>query len=198
MKTILFIESRGTAMKNRTKKQLIVGGCLVICAAMAVLIWNQFAKEVIPDGPLPMTETATGSVTVDTGIGQDNAEAQNITAPVVKPDNSIPTGANSSNGAVFKGTNQTIQSDPIKVEYDEEAIKDPTKTPDGKPVNEPPKHEDHNSVTTPPPQNKPAGSGNSGSSGGLPGFDNVPNAGANKVIPVDGDGDINKQVGIME
>jgi hypothetical protein len=182
-------------MKNRTKKWLIVTGCLMICAVMVVLIGKQFEKEVIPDGPFPMADNAADNVTVDVAADQD---AQNNAAPVVKPDTSIPSTDNSGNGAVYTGTEQTIQPDPVKVEYDEETLKDPAKTPDGQPVNEPPKHEDHDSVTTPPPQSKPTGGGNGGSSGGLPGFDNVPHAGANKVITVDGDGDINKQVGIME
>ena len=33
--------------------------------------------------------------------------------------------------------------------------------------------------------------------GGLPGFDNVPNAGGNQGGTIDSDGDINKQVGTM-
>lgn len=45
---------------------------------------------------------------------------------------------------------------------------------------------------TPPPEQP-----STNTSGGLPGFDNVPNAGENQGGSIDSDGDINTQVGIM-
>jgi hypothetical protein len=50
------------------------------------------------------------------------------------------------------------------------------------------------------PKETPKSESTSKPSGGnsIPGFDNVPDGGANTVIEVDGDGDINKQVGIMD
>ena len=54
-----------------------------------------------------------------------------------------------------------------------------------------PEPQDHNNVTPPPEQPS------TNTSGGLPGFDNVPNAGANQGGSIDSDGDINTQVGIM-
>ena len=95
------------------------------------------------------------------------------------------------NGADFTGTEQTIQPDPVKPEYTEDELKDPTKTPDGTPVEGTPEPQDHNNVTPPPEQPS------TNTSGGLPGFDNVPNAGANQGGSIDSDGDINTQVGIM-
>ena len=58
-------------------------------------------------------------------------------------------------------------------------MKDPTKTPDGTPVDGTPEPQDHNNVTPPPEQP----STNTG--GGLPGFDHVPNAGENQVTEAD-------------
>ena len=81
--------------------------------------------------------------------------------------------------------------DPVKPEYTEDELKDPTKTPDGTPVEGTPEPQDHNNVTPPPEQPS------TNTSGGLPGFDNVPNAGANQGGSIDSDGDINTQVGIM-
>ena len=47
-------------------------------------------------------------------------------------------------------------------------------------------------------EKKPAAESKPQGGGGLPGFDNVPDGGANQGEYVDGDGDINKQVGEMD
>ena len=80
---------------------------------------------------------------------------------------------------------------PTDYYFTEDELKDPTKTPDGTPVEGTPEPQDHNNVTPPPEQPS------TNTSGGLPGFDNVPNAGANQGGSIDSDGDINTQVGIM-
>lgn len=113
----------------------------------------------------------------------------NVTVNPETPDAS--TNTDDGNGADFTGTEQTIQPDPVKPEYTEDELKDPTKTPDGTPVEGTPEPQDHNNVTPPPEQPS------TNTSGGLPGFDNVPNAGANQGGSIDSDGDINTQVGIM-
>jgi len=202
-------------MKNRTKKYLLVAGCLIISAVMVVLIANRFTEVPVPDDPIPATDTPAGGVTVSDITVSTGTEPSHIDDPipiVVKPDITIPADNASGNGAVYKGTEQTIQSDVTKPEYDEKTLKDPTKTPDGIMLDEPPPHVDHEDLTSPSPEDSPSdntggssggensgGKGNSGgsSSGGMAGFDNVPNAGENKVITADSDGDINKQVGIM-
>ena len=56
----------------------------------------------------------------------------------------------------------------------------------------PPEYKPEDTEKKPAAESKPQGDG------GLPGFDNVPDGGANQVIEVDGDGDINKQVGEMD
>lgn len=63
------------------------------------------------------------------------------------------TNTDDGNGADFTGTEQTIQPDPVKPEYTEDELKDPTKTPDGTPVEGTPEPQDHNNVT--PPLNSP-------------------------------------------
>jgi len=183
------------------------------------LITNRFEKEVVSDDPITVADIPVSDVTVN-AVAEPNVVNDPIPV-VVKPNVSIPTEYTSGNSAVYTGTEQTIQPDIVKPEYDEETLMDPTKTPDGEKLDEPPQHVDHEAVTTPPPEDIHSGSGNSGnngggnnggnsgssnngggnsksgSSGGLPGFNNVPNAGENKSITVDSDGDINKQVGIM-
>ena len=181
-------------MKNTTKKWLTVAGCLAVCAVLVFLIAGQFGKEPVTDDPLPTGSSQPEDVVVtEPGGGDDNAEKKDDVE--VKPEipSVTPTpGASEGNGAVSSGTEQSIQPDPVKPEPDEDAIKNPAQKPDGTPVEGTPKPEDHNNVTPPP----APPSTNTG--GGLPGFDNVPDAGPNQIIEVDGDGDINKQVGIMD
>jgi len=180
-------------MNNRTKKWLLVAGCLVICAVLVALIGNSFIKEPVQDDPLPVLEDTPVGVTVDPGTEGSGADAGKDDPPtvvVVKPETQTPVGG----GAVSTGTEQTIQPDVSKPEYDEETLKDPTKTPDGQTVSEPPKHVDHDSVSTPPAAEKPS---SGGSSGGLPGFDNVPDLGPNKEIPADDIRENGNKIGIM-
>lgn len=184
-------------MKNTTKKWLAVAGGLALCAVLVVLITGRFQKEPPQEAPLPTTSSQPGGVVVlgpdASGAPESQTPEREDEAPVMKPE--IPTPAptpDAGGGAVSSGTEQTIQPDPVKPIPSEDALKDPTQKPDGTPVEGSPTPEDHNNVTPPP----PPPSTNTG--GGLPGFDNVPDAGPNQVIEVDGDGDINKQVGIMD
>lgn len=180
-------------MKNSsTKKWLTVAGCLALCAVLVVLIAGKFGKEPVEDNPAPPASSQQhGDVVVGgpDSAPTDSPEKKDDTE--VKPEQPDVTSSTGGDGAVSTGTEQTIQPDVVKPDPDEEDLKDPAKKPDGTPVEGAPKSEDHNNVTPPP----PPPSTNTG--GGLPGFDNVPDAGPNQGEYVDGDGDINKQVGIM-
>ena len=175
-------------MKSTTKKWLTVAGCLAVCAVLVFVIAKQFDKAPVTDAPLPGSSTEAGDVEVNKPQ-VDNTENNN--ALVVNPIKPEASQTEDASGAVSTGTEQTIQPDPVKPEPDEDALKDPTQKPDGTPVEGTPTPEDHNTVT--PPSNPPG----TNTSGGLPGFDNVPDGGANQVIDGESDGDINKQVGIM-
>ena len=180
-------------MKNVSKKWLTVVGCLVVCAVLVVLIAGQFGNEPVTVDPLPTNSSQSSNVVVTQpdGDAADNTEKKD---PVeVKPE--IPSNtpdASGDNGAVSTGTEQTIQPDPVKPEPDEEALKDPTKKPDGTPVEGIPKSEDHDNVTPPP----APPSTNTG--GGLPGFDNVPDGGANQVTNADDMYENGNKIGIMD
>lgn len=184
-------------MKNSTKKWLTVAGCLAICVVLVIMIVGSFSKDKVTDDPLPPSNSQQSDVVVDPDSstpppaesGDDQEPEDDVTVNPEPPDAS--TNTNDGNGADFTGTEQTIQGDPVKPGYTEEELKDPAKTPDGTPVEGTPEPQDHNNVTSPPEQP----STNTG--GGLPGFDNVPNAGANQGGSIDSDGDINTQVGIM-
>ena len=95
---------------------------------------------------------------------------------------------------VDTGTEQTIQGDVTKPEYTEEELKNPDQKPNGEPVTDNDKVQDHNKVetpVTPPAPSKPSG-GNS-----IPGFDNVPDGGANQGEYVDDMYENGNKVGTM-
>lgn len=175
-------------MKNNTKKWIAVAGCLAVCVVLAVLIGSQLQKKSVTDELFQSQNSKQADVTVQ----PPQAETKNEVS-VTPPDTSSP--ANTDNGAVSSGTEQTIQKDASKPEHTEKQLTDPTQKPNGEKVTEPPKSEDHDKVEKPKDTSKTE---KQTQSGGLPGFDNVPNAGANQGEFVDGDGDINKQVGTMD
>jgi len=204
-------------MKNRTRKWLFFAGCLVICAVMAALIGSRFTEGPKPDdqllildipagGATVSAEVKPGGATANAGAEPGGAAAKDDAIPiVVKPDTPIQSERSSviGDGAVFTGSEQTIQPHATKPQYDEETLKDPTKTPDGTLLSEPPRHVDHDTVTTPPAEGKPSGNGGKngnggGSAGGLPGFENVPNAGENKVVSADDMYENGNKIGIMK
>lgn len=178
-------------MNDKTKKWLLIAGGLALSAVLVVVIAGQFQTEKPTDALLPSQSSSVSDVTVDQGT-QDNAEKEKDVV-IQTPDTTQP--ASSDNGAVDTGTEQTIQGDVTKPEYTEEELKNPEQKPNGDSVTENDKVQDHDKVETPiapHAPSKPSG-GNS-----IPGFNNVPNAGANQGEYVDGDGDINKQVGTMD
>ena len=182
-------------MNPKMKKWLAVAGGLALCAVLVVLIGQRFQTPEPVDTPLPSQSSEVRDVTIDPSEPDSTEEEKEVT--VTPPDTTQPVSTD--NGAVSSGTEQTIQGDVSKPEYTEEQLQDPTQKPNGEKVTEPPAAVDHDKVEqpkdTPKPESstKPSGGGNS-----IPGFDNVPDGGANTVIEVDGDGDINKQVGIMD
>ena len=173
-------------MNDKTKKRLVVAGCLAVCAVLAVLIGSRFIPDKTAEQPLPSQSSQPAEVTVNT----DTEKEKEVV--VTAPDTSQP--ATTDNGADSSGTDQTIQGDVSKPpEPIKEQLTDPSQKPNGEAA-----------TATPKPSNNTGGSsgtstsGSSQSGGGLPGFDNVPDGGANQVIEVDGEGDINKQVGNMD
>ncbi len=181
-------------MKSTTKKWLIVAGGLTACAVLVFIIAGQFGKAPVNDAAPPSSSSQQSGVVVDEPDGNINSEKNepDISVKPETPDVSpTPEAGGSGNGAVSSGTEQTIQGDPEKPKYDDEVLKDPAQKPDGTPVDGKPEAEDHDAVEPPP----PPPSTNTG--GGLPGFDNVPNGGANQVIEADDMYENGNKIGIM-
>ena len=157
-------------MKNATKKWLIVAGGLAACAALVFIIAGQFEKKPVNDTLPPPSSSSQGGVMVDepdSSISPEKDDPEITVKPETPDTSSTPETGNSGSGAVASGTEQTIQGDPEKPEYDDEALKDPTQKPDGTPVEGKPDAEDHDTVEPPPPPPS------TNTSGGLPGFDSV-------------------------
>ncbi len=169
-------------INDKTKKRLALAASLVLCIVLVVLIGSRFVPEKFVEQPLPSQGSQSDDVTVNTDAEKEKE------VKIAEPDTSQQ--ANTDNGAVSTGTDQTIQGDVSKpTEPSKEQLTDPSQKPDAS--SKPGTSTDTGSGNTP-----PAG-GSSQTGGGLPGFDNVPDGGPNQVIEVDGDGDINKQVGEM-
>lgn len=169
-------------MNNSTKKWAVVAGCLTVCVILAVLISSQFQKNPIIDEPILPQDEQISDVTVNT------PETEEKEVMVTVPDITEPE--DKDNGATSSGTEQTIQKYVEKPEYTEEQLTDPTQKPDGEKITEPPKPVDHEKVEMPK-EEKPKG-------GGLPGFENVPDAGENKVIEADDMYENGNKIGNMD
>ncbi|SHE60976.1 hypothetical protein SAMN02745784_01230 [Tissierella praeacuta DSM 18095] len=203
-------------MKNiseKTKKWLLVTGGLVICVMLILMISSQFRKEPIED-TLPNQNIEVDDVTIEKPKDTEKAEKEEVTNDedktnnekedeiIVSPIKTPDTQSTNKNG-VDKGTEQTIQKNAEKPkEPTKEQLTDPTQKPNGEKVTEPPVNVDHEKVEKPEelPKQKDEPKGGDVNNKGqtyLPGFGWIENSGENQGTEVDGDGDINKQIGDM-
>ncbi|WP_409969137.1 hypothetical protein RFF05_04115 [Bengtsoniella intestinalis] len=172
-------------MKN-TKKWLIIIGALIVCALLVALISQQMNGDVVEDDPLPTVTEEPTDVVVDITVPNEQKEEITITVPDISEDINQPAGA------VDTGTEQTIQPDiPEKPTYTEEELSNPDQTPNSIPVEAP---TEENPDPTPV-ENQIA---TENSSGGLPGFDDVPYMGENQAIYAEDMYENGNKVGIMD
>ena len=171
-------------MSDKTKRRLAIAGAAVICIALVIAIGMRFAKE--PTRPDASSKEPVSSSDVAPDI-QDKTDKKEV---VVSPQ---PTTEPESSETLPPQTDlpeQKLQPDPVKPEAP--AKPELPKDADTTNPSKPPEYRPEDTEKKPAAESKPQGDG------GLPGFDNVPDGGANQVIEVDGDGDINKQVGEMD
>ena len=184
-------------MKNindRLKKWLLITGGLALSVVLVVAIMSQFKAPTINDLDLPEQNSSTQKVAVE---NPDITEKEDdIKVPPIQIQEESKTG----NG-IDKGTEQTIQPNPIKPEYTDEQLKNPDQKPNGEKVTEQDKPIEHSKVEKP---NTPSKSDNQPQGGEkkngqiyVPGFGWIDDIGEGQGTVVDGEGDINKQVGIM-
>ncbi len=177
-------------MKN-TGKWIAVAGGILLSLALIALIVNEMT---------PKTEQDVPNVAVGTPDAPD-VEVEPIipeNQPEVSPEpiEVEPTDPPELTNGDDKGEEQTIQPEPEPMpEYTDEQLSDPTQTPDGEPVT-PPTEENPTPPQTEESPTQPTQPVNP--SGGLPGFDNVPNMGDNIVTHADDMYENGNKVGIMD
>lgn len=185
-------------MKNinaRLKKWLLIAGGLVLSVVLMVAITSQFKTPPINDLDRPEQNGSTQKVAVE---NPDIAEKEDdIKVPQIQ----IQEESKAGNG-IDKGTEQTIQPDPIKPEYTDEQLKNPVQKPNGEKVTEQDKPTEHNKVekpSTPPKSDSQPQGGDVNSKGEtyLPGFGWIKNSGENQGSVADDMYENGNKVGIM-
>ena len=171
-------------MTDKTKKYLAIGGGAVICAGLLVAISLQFGKPPTGVDKLPEDSASATQIVVDPSISstsgtEESTEGKDVVIPPATTPKSdvVSSQPVDTRPAQTDQTEQAIQPEVTKpAPPSEEALQDPTTKPDGTKVDTPPAPVDHDTYTP------PADTGDQNSGGGLPGFDNVPDGGANQVI----------------
>lgn len=182
-------------MRNKPMKRLVVTGGIIVIAFLVILLGRRFQKEPYTEESIPTDINTNSEVIVKNPDILETEEKENkvTVAPI------IPEGPSQDDSTEDAKTEQKIQEDiPLKPTYTEEQLTDPTKKPNGEKVEEPKVKENKTTATPKPEENTNNTPEDNNSSGGLPGFDDVPDGGANQVIDGDSDGDIDKQVGTMD
>lgn len=183
-------------MTEKTKRRLAVGGGIAICAGLLVAISLQFKKTPAGEDELPGKESGTEvSITPPPAAesGEDGSAELNIQpvptetpAPTEMPIQTEPP-------VPTRQPEQSIQPEVEKPQQpDEETLTNPEEKPDGTKVEATPEPMDHNTYVP------PADDGGESSGGGLPGFESVPNGGANTAIQADDMYENGNKIGSMD
>ena len=130
-------------MKDKTKRNLVIGASLLISATLIVMIANEFRKPPTEDVGIGKDPSQSTDIVVDEPDITEKEDEVNPIIPTIPDDEEITSGDDT-------GTEQTIQPDPVKPEYTEEELTDPTKTPDGQEVETPDIPEEEYEKETPP------------------------------------------------
>jgi hypothetical protein len=178
-------------LNDKTKKWLVISMSGIICVVLIISIASRFRNHTPVDSMVSQASTTENKVS-------SNSE---IITVVTTEDNSITdkpvestTRTEETNASSSTGTEQAIQTEPTKPAA-------PTSTP--KPqgdITDPkstPAYDSKDTVVTESKKPK-AGDKNDKGQVWFPGFGWVDDKGNNKSIKVDGEGDIDKQVGSMD
>lgn len=184
-------------INDKTKRRLIIASGLIISVILIVLISAQFKKEPIEDVVLPDQSIEANDVIIENPVITEKEDE------IIVPEIEIPNTEKADNGGIDTGTEQTIQGDVEKPkEPTKEQLTDPTQKPNGKKVETPPEPVAHDKVEKPTetPKNNDVPQGGDTNNGKIyvPGFGWIDDVGEGQGTAVDGEGDINKQIGNMD
>lgn len=181
-------------MTEKTKRRLAIGGGTAICAGLLAAISLQFAKTPAGEDVLPEKESSVAEVIID----PSHAAEENVEL-TIQPDTGQGAGETQtaqptdSRPAQTGQPEQGIQPEVEKPQQpDGETLANPEEKPDGTKVETTPEPVDHDTYVPP----ADDGGGNSG--GGLPGFENVPNLGANTATQADNMYENGNKIGSMD
>lgn len=172
-------------MNDKTKRRLMIAGASVLCIALVAAIGMRFTKEPVKSdtsSPKPVSSSDAAPVI------PNNTEEKKV---VVSPQSTSESENTETLPPQTDLPEQKLQSDPVKPKAPEkpELPKDADTTNPSKPP-------EYKAEDT---EKKPASSESvSQSSGGLPGFDNVPDGGANQVINADDMYENGNKIGEMD
>ncbi len=185
-------------LTDKTKKRLTLAGLGVVCVVLVIAIASQFKTEKPKDTvlqPSPtVSEEVNPSVAPPTSTADPTATPE-VSVPPIDP-TATPVPTKGADTADSSGTDQSLQAEPTKpaaptvtpAPKDEKAATNPDKKPEYKP---------EDTVKTEPSSPK-AGDKNDKGQIWFPGFGWVDDEGPNTGTVVDGEGDIDKQVGNMD
>jgi len=159
-------------MNDKKKKLFIIAGCSIAALALIVAIAIQFHKTPSAEDILPTSGTTSSEVTLKSDVSVPDKTGEKDV--IIQPNS---TDSSKSVDSTPPQTDQPVQN----IQPDVTKPKAP----------EPPKVSDNTDTTNPkqPPEYKPEDTEKkpveSKPQGGLPGFDNVPDGGANQVTNAD-------------
>lgn len=184
-------------INDKTKRRLIVASGLIISVILIALITSQFKREPVVDSVLPNQSIETGDIILEKPVITEKEDE------IIVPEIKIPDTETIDNGTIDTGTEQTIQGDVEKPkEPTEEQLTDPTQKPNGEKVETPPEPVEHDKVEkptgTPKSNDEPQGGDTNNGKIYVPGFGWIEDIGEGQGTAVDGEGDINKQIGTMD
>lgn len=171
-------------MSDKTKRRLAIAGASVICIALVIAIGIRFAKE--PVRPDASSQEPVSSSDVAPDIQNNTKEKEVVVSPQ-------PTPEPESSETLPPQTDlpeQKLQPDPVKPEAP--AKPELPKDADTTNPSKPPEYKPEDTEKKPATESKPQGGG------GLPGFDNVPDGGANQVINADDMYENGNKIGEMD
>lgn len=150
-------------LSDKNKRWLTVAGLGVVCVALVIAISSQFYVE------KPKDNTAASSSTVsEVNVKPESDKITDQTDVTVSASKSSETSSQTADSSVSSGTKQTIQSNVSKPEAPKETPKSQGDTTN------------QSKAPTYKPEDTEKKSVENKQQGGLPGFDNVPDGGANQ------------------
>jgi len=184
-------------LTDKAKKHLALTGLGVICIVLVIAIALQFKTEELKDAVFQPSSTIMEDAAPNAYIPKDSNVPP---VPEISVQPNDPTSATNVTAAAdtadSTGTEQSLQAEPVKPEApaepptpkEDSVISNPIKLPEYKPED----------IVKSEPSSPKGGDKNEKGQMWVPGFGWVDDSGPNEGTTVDGEGDINKQVGNMD